>query len=33
MTLFEGLKAIHVTCALVSVGGLALRGTWVLLGG
>lgn len=30
--LFESLKAVHVTCALVSVAGFALRGTWVLLG-
>lgn len=30
-TLFELLKLVHVTCALVSVAGFALRGSWVLL--
>jgi uncharacterized membrane protein SirB2 len=30
MTLFELLKTIHVACALASVAGFTLRGTWVL---
>ena len=31
MSLFSILKLIHVTCALVSVSGFALRGYWVLV--
>ncbi len=30
MTTFEIVKFVHVTCALVSVAGFALRGSWVL---
>ncbi len=30
MTLFSILKNIHVTCALLSICGFALRGYWVL---
>ncbi|MEP4145877.1 MAG: SirB2 family protein [Halioglobus sp.] len=30
MTLFSILKTIHVTCALLSICGFALRGYWVL---
>ena len=30
MTLFSILKSIHVTCALLSIFGFALRGYWVL---
>lgn len=31
MSLFSTLKLIHVTCALVSVSGFALRGYWMLV--
>ena len=31
MTLFESLKFVHVSCALASVAGFALRGSWVIL--
>lgn len=30
MTLFSILKSLHVTCALLSICGFALRGYWVL---
>lgn len=30
MTLFSILKTIHLTCALLSICGFALRGYWVL---
>mgnify|MGYP003625703866 CR=1 FL=1 len=30
MTLFAVLKTLHVSCALLSVGGFALRGFWML---
>lgn len=30
MTVFGILKSIHVTCALLSICGFALRGYWVL---
>lgn len=30
MTPFEILKALHVTCAVTSVAGFALRGIWVV---
>lgn len=32
MTLFEWLKLIHVSCALLSISGFALRGYWKLSG-
>ena len=28
---FETLKALHVTCAMLSIAGFALRGYWVLV--
>lgn len=31
MTAFELLKTVHVSCALLSVTGFALRGAWLLL--
>ena len=31
MTLFSALKLIHVSCALLSVSGFALRGYWALV--
>lgn len=30
MTLFQVLKFLHVSCALASIAGFALRGYWVL---
>lgn len=30
MTLFEWLRLIHLSCALLSISGFALRGYWVL---
>ena len=30
MSLFELLKALHVGCALLSVGGFTLRGYWMV---
>ena len=30
MSLFEVLKALHVGCALLSVGGFTLRGYWMM---
>jgi len=32
MTPFEGLKLVHVSCALVSIAGFVLRGYWRLSG-
>ncbi len=32
MTLFDGLKIIHVSCAVLSIGGFSLRGYWMLSG-
>lgn len=32
MTLLEGLKLTHVTCAFLSIAGFALRGYWMLGG-
>lgn len=32
MTLFEGLKATHIICAALSIGGFSLRGYWMLSG-
>lgn len=32
MTLFDGLKVIHVSCAVLSIGGFSLRGYWMLSG-
>ena len=29
MTLFEGLKLTHVTCAFLSIAGFTLRGYWM----
>ena len=31
MTLFYALKLVHVSCALLSIGGFALRGYWALV--
>ena len=30
MTLFEGLKLLHVSCAFLSISGFALRGYWMV---
>ena len=30
MSTFDWLKALHVSCALLSISGFALRGYWVL---
>jgi uncharacterized membrane protein SirB2 len=30
VTLFEGLKLLHVSCAFVSLSGFFLRGCWML---
>jgi uncharacterized membrane protein SirB2 len=30
MVLFEWLKCLHVSCAIASVGGFALRGYWMI---
>ncbi len=30
MTLFDGLKLLHVSCAFISISGFALRGYWML---
>ena len=30
MTLSDGLKLVHVSCALLSISGFALRGYWML---
>lgn len=30
MNLFAALKALHVTCALLSISGFALRGLWAI---
>ena len=32
MTLLEGLKLVHVSCAFVSVSGFALRAYWMVAG-
>jgi uncharacterized membrane protein SirB2 len=32
VTLFDGLKIIHVSCAVLSIGGFSLRGYWMLSG-
>ena len=32
MTLFEVLKATHVLCAALSIGGFVLRGCWMFSG-
>ena len=32
MTLFDGLKVIHVSCAVLSIGGFGIRGYWMLSG-
>lgn len=32
MTLFEGLKATHIICAVLSIGGFGLRGYWMFCG-
>lgn len=30
MTLFDGLKALHIVCALLSIAGFTLRGYWMI---
>jgi uncharacterized membrane protein SirB2 len=30
VTLFDGLKTLHIGCALLSIGGFTLRGYWML---
>ena len=32
MTIFEGLKLMHMSCAFASISGFALRGYWMLTG-
>ena len=32
MTLFDGLKLVHVSCAFISIGGFFLRGCWMMTG-
>jgi uncharacterized membrane protein SirB2 len=32
VTLFEGLKLVHVSCAFISIAGFSLRGYWMLTG-
>jgi uncharacterized membrane protein SirB2 len=30
VTLFDGLKLLHVSCAFISISGFALRGYWMI---
>ena len=30
MSLFEGLKLLHVSCAFISIAGFSLRGYWMV---
>jgi uncharacterized membrane protein SirB2 len=32
MSAFDWLRSIHITCAVLSIGGFALRGAWRLSG-
>ena len=32
MSLFEILKVLHVSCAVLSIGGFTLRGYWMITG-